>query len=494
MSYAKLPNQNLEVNLLFTIPPQGLPMRNFHLPTLTLVIASMAGVTITGLQGADEAPSVEQRLQALDREVKLLKEAAEKQSAGTTGAATKDAPVKLTASAKDGFSVSSADGAYRLRVGGLAQLEGKFFIQDEELPFANTFSFSKVRPSFEGTVAHHFDYRVILDLVTTPAMVEALVTANFDPRIKATAGRFKVPFGLETLQSDAATCMITRGLPSALCPSRDVGLQVGGDLWGGALSYAVGIFNGPVDGASNSTDTNDGKDAFARVYTTPFKSSDQVFLQGLSLGIAGSYGYENDVTNALGTSVTTTNLPSYRTVGGNTFFSYAAPTGTPIATTARADGERLRFTPQIYWSIASFDMLAEYVATTQHIAMSTTADDDITNTAWQVAVGYVITGEKASFKGVTPGTSVGGDGWGAWQLVARYGVLEIDDKAFDNGYASRTASASSATNVGVGVNWYLNRNIKLMLNYDQVIFEDGAAGNDDRETEQVIQSRIQFSF
>lgn len=469
-------------------------MRKFHLPTLTLVIASLAGVTITGLQGADESPSIEQRLQALDREVKLLKEAAEKQSAGASASAAKESPVKLTANAKDGFSVASPDGAYRLRVGGLAQLEGRFFIQDDELPFANTFSFSKVRPYFEGTVAQYFDYRVVLDLVTSPAMVEALVTANFDPRIKATAGRFKVPFGLETLQSDAATGMISRGLPSALCPSRDVGLQIGGELWGGVVSYAAGIFNGPVDGASNSTDTNDGKDGFARVYATPFKSSDQVFIQGLSLGFAGSYGYENDVTNAAGTAVTSTNLPSYRTVGGNTFFSYAAPTGTPIATTARADGERLRFSPQLYWSIAAFDVLTEYVATTQHVAMGTTADDNITNTAWQVAVGYVITGEKASFKGVTPGNSVGTDGWGAWQVVARFGVIEIDDTAFDNGYASRTSSASSATNVGVGMNWYLNRNLKLMLNYDRVVFEDGAAGNDDRETEQVIQSRIQFVF
>jgi phosphate-selective porin OprO and OprP len=457
-------------------------MRHAHLTSLTLLIASMAGGNAYNVvHAADEPLSVEQRLQALDREVKLLKEAAA-QSSGAS-AQPKDPLPKFTTNAKDGFSLSSPDGAYRLRIGGLAQMEGRFFLEDKELPFNNTFSFSKVRPYFEGTIATHFDYRVILDLVTSPAMIEAHVTANIDPRFKITAGRFKVLFGLETLQSDAATNLITRGLPSALTPSRDVGVQASGDVLNGALSYAIGVFNGPVDGASNTTDNGDDKDGFARLFATPFKSSDQVGLQGLGFGIAVSYGHQDGTSGAA-----TNSLPAYRTPGGNAFFTYDA--------TSFSAGSRIRYTPQLYWSIAAFDVLGEYVSTTQKIREAT-SEDDITNTAWQVSVGYVITGEKASFKGVNPAKAVGSDSWGAWQIVARYGVLDIDDQAFSSNFASRTTQASSATNIGVGVNWILNRNIKLMLNYDQIEFEDGAANGSaakDRETEHVIQSRIQFTF
>jgi phosphate-selective porin OprO and OprP len=45
----------------------------------------------------------------------------------------------------------------------------------------------------------------------------------------------------------------------------------------------------------------------------------------------------------------------------------------------------------------------------------------------------------------------------------------------------------------VGVNWYLNRDVKLMLDYDQTRFHDGAPGGD-RPTEHAIMTRVQLVF
>ena len=45
----------------------------------------------------------------------------------------------------------------------------------------------------------------------------------------------------------------------------------------------------------------------------------------------------------------------------------------------------------------------------------------------------MLTGEDASYRGVTRPNhpfTVGSAGWGAWELVARYGELEVDDAAF----------------------------------------------------------------
>ncbi len=470
-------------------------MRRFHSPTLS-VIAALA-VSTAMVRGADEVPSVEQRLQTLDQELKILKRKAEiaAEDAVTKAAASKDAP-KFTASAKDGFSLASADGAYRLRIGGFVQVEGRYFLEDEVLPFTNTFTIAKVRPIIEGTVAKYFDYRVMFDLAGTPALVDAYVTANIDPTFKISADRFKVPFGLENLQSDTATAFVTRGLPTALTPTRDAGFQVGGEIFGGLLNYGVGIFNGPIDGGNKDPDTNDAKDGIGRLFATPFKDSDAVALQGLGFGIAGTFGHDEGTYNAAGTAVTGSNLAGYRTPGNNVFFNYTGSTigaGSTPANTAVAKGDRIRFSPQLYWSIAPFDVLAEYVSSQQRIQLAATAAD-VTNTSWQVEAGYVITGENASYKGVSPATPIGPGGWGAFQLVARYGVIEIDDAAYDNGFASRATSASSATDIGVGINWFLNRNLKLQLNYDLVTFEDGAAAGGDREDEKVIQSRIQVVF
>jgi len=456
-------------------------MHRYLTPTLSTFAACMVSIAL--LPGADEGWNIEQRLQALAQEVKLLNEAAGKNTAasGASSASAGDAP-RLTANAKDGFWLVSADGAYRLRLGGYAQFDGKYFLKDDVLPFSNTFTLSKVRPIIEGTLAKYFDFRIMFELTATPALVDAYLTANIDPAFKITAGRFKVPFGLEMLQGDTNTAFVARGLPSGLSPTRDAGFQVSGDVLNGALNYAVGIFNGAVDGGNKDTDTNDDKDGIARVWATPFKDSGIDGLNTLNLGFAASHGYEKGTG-----AVATNNLPTYKTPGNNTFFTYDA--------TAFAKGDRTRYSPQLYWPIASFDVMAEYIITTQRI-QEAAVSEDVSNRAWQIEAGYILTGEKATMKGVVPTNNMGPGGWGALQVVARVGAITIDNAVYDNGFAARTAQASSATAFGVGVNWFLNRNVKLQLNYDHTTFKDGATAalGNDRESEKVIQTRVQFAF
>jgi phosphate-selective porin OprO and OprP len=55
-------------------------------------------------------------------------------------------------------------------------------------------------------------------------------------------------------------------------------------------------------------------------------------------------------------------------------------------------------------------------------------------------------------------------------------------------------SARNAKDFGVGLNWHLNRNTKLQLNYDQTSFEGGAPASADRPSEKALSSRMQFAF
>ena len=63
-----------------------------------------------------------------------------------------------------------------------------------------------------------------------------------------------------------------RGLPTNLVPSRDIGLQIGGDFSEGLFAYQVGVFNGVADLANGGDDLSDAKDFAARVFVQPFKS------------------------------------------------------------------------------------------------------------------------------------------------------------------------------------------------------------------------------
>ena len=61
----------------------------------------------------------------------------------------------------------------------------------------------------------------------------------------------------------------------------------------------------------------------------------------------------------------------------------------------------------------------------------------------------------------------GGGGFGAWELAARYSRMDLD---FMEGIQGTAASAASVRGgdqsvVTLGLNWYLNPNIKVMLNY-----------------------------
>jgi phosphate-selective porin OprO/OprP len=118
------------------------------------------------------------------------------------------------------------------------------------------------------------------------------------------------------------------------------------------------------------------------------------------------------------------------------------------------------------------------------------------NTAWQLTGSWVLTGEDGSYRGVVKPShpfALDGEGWGAFELVARYGELDIDDDAFPV-YADPSVSVRSSRAWGLGVNWYLNSNLKLVLNYTDASFEGGAPLGADRPDEEAIFSRLQVSF
>jgi phosphate-selective porin OprO/OprP len=54
-----------------------------------------------------------------------------------------------------------------------------------------------------------------------------------------------------------------------------------------------------------------------------------------------------------------------------------------------------------------------------------------------------------------------GDGWGAWEIAARYSVMNLDDRL---GFADGVAGGQQ-TIYTVGLNWYVNRNVRFMVNY-----------------------------
>jgi len=491
-------------------------------------------------------------VQELSQQVKVLARKGEITSE-ETDAAKKTAPVVKASSS--GFSFGSADGKNEIKFRGVIQADHRSYSEgsndvrgrsNNRAGNLNTDGFNdaedtsllrRVRPTIEGKVAGKYGFRFTPEFAGGSASaVDAYLEANLSPAFNVRAGKFKSFVGLERLQGGGDIKFVERSyVTNAILPNRDLGVALYGDVLDKKLNYAVAIVNGVADGGNISTGTeyNGEREYTARLFATPFKDSDNA-LAGLGFGIGGTWtdftGERNlDFTNTSSADATRNGLPSYVSGGQQTFFRYGSA--------AVADGKRLRVSPQANYYVGPLGLIAEYARVDQDVSLlnSTTGNapsvlqpntsKKLSHDAWQIAASYILTGEDASFKGVKPKNDFGLDkgGWGAWELVGRYSEINLDTDTFKNqagqyaaegtgvanAYSDLTKSAKSAESWTVGVNWYLNSNAKIALNYEQTSFDGGAlqkglaqsTNNNasgsrvrDREDERALLARFQVAF
>jgi phosphate-selective porin OprO/OprP len=445
--------------------------------------AEAQNVTVEELLKRLEAQ--EQKIEALEQKLEAKEEAA---------AAAKESTPVVSAGPK-GFAIRSADSKNQIKFGGTLHLDGRYLPGDEH-GVIDTFQATRVRPTIDGTFAGIYDFRFMPDFGQGRTVIQdAWVRARFNPGAQLTVGKFKSPVGLERLQSANDMKWVLRAAPTLLAPNRDMGIQLSGDLAGGRFSYQAAFLNGSNDGSSSETfadtDINDDKEYALRLFAHPFADSDSFALRGLGIGIAGTY------TDQAG-SATQQLLPSFRSPGSATFFRYRQ-FGTSAGTIA--DGERTRLAPQAYYYVGSLGVIAEYTEVSQDVSRviaTGTRTGTVDSDAWQIAASWFLTGEEAAYRGFQPKARFSPkDGtWGAFEMLARVQSLSVGDEAFAGGadsFADPLASVRQADVWGLGFNWYLNENVKWLLNYEHTRF-DGGAATGDREDEDAYQLRLALGF
>jgi phosphate-selective porin OprO/OprP len=260
-----------------------------------------------------------------------------------------------------------------------------------------------------------------------------------------------------------------------LVPSRDIGYQLSGDILKRRVGYQIGVFNGVVDNSLSDAAVSNHRDYSARIFLTPFLPDDNTLLKGLGFGVGASGGN----VDGLG-------LPAYKTTGQNTFFTFAS--GVSEA------GHRTRLAPQAYYYLGPFGLLAEYTLAEEGLQKGLVRRD-IAFRAWQVEASYILTGEAKGFTSPTPRHSFDPlhNGWGAVELALRTGAFDAEHGIFNYGFATPTATPRLAREYVGGINWYLNRLVRISLDYAATGFEGGAVGGN-RAPERVILFRFQINF
>ncbi|MDD5139942.1 MAG: porin [Verrucomicrobiales bacterium] len=435
------------------------------------------------------------QIQELDQKVRIL--ARERELDQEAAAALAKTQPKLTVG-PGGLTASSADSNFVFSLKAVLQVDDRTFLDGSGAKGNDGLLLRRARPIFQGTLYRDFDFVFVPDFGGSSVQIfDAYANYRYEPWAQLRVGKFKTPVGLEQLQSDVNTSFNERSLVTDLVPNRDVGVQLWGDINGGVLSYAVGIFNGVGDSRNTGNVNTDNNGEFAgRLFSLPFKNTDIAALQNFGLGVAGSSG--NVSTTAAGLPSTTGGtLPGYTTDGQQQFFAY-----NPAVGAVQANGNHWRLSPQGYYYYGPLSLLGEYAISDQGVLNTGTgAQAHLQNTAWEISGGWILTGENASFNGITPlhPFDPRKGQWGALQVVARYAELNIDDDAFPV-FSNPATSASAAQAWSAGLNWYLNKNIRMNASYSHTTFTGGGGAGatapafTTRQPESVFFTRLQLAF
>jgi phosphate-selective porin OprO/OprP len=115
---------------------------------------------------------------------------------------------------------------------------------------------------------------------------------------------------------------------------------------------------------------------------------------------------------------------------------------------------------------------------------------------WYAMATWSLSGETrpydpvtASFHGLIPDAPLGKNGFGAWEIVARYSNMDLDFRPGDAGGVT-----GGVQNIwSIGLNWYPNQTVRFLLDYNNIrVSHSNAPGNDISANAVALRSQIAF--
>lgn len=482
----------------------------------TLATIGVSWLAVAGAAAAQEAPqtqeqrartieALEQRLNELEAQLEDLKAATAADVAEVRRVAS-EAPVVTIDNGRP--TIASADGANRLAIRGLVQYDIASFDEGDNAAGVDLnagANFRRARLGVEGTVSRDWNYALTAEYGGTgnestqlnQAWIEYAGWKPFDnlSALRLRLGAWATPLNLEDATSNAEGLFLERPAAAELARAiaagdgrYGVGAFLNGDRW-----YGSAVLTGSSIAAASPTNTFDEQQGYIlRAAFLPLRAPDYA----LHLGVNAS-GITEVADTASGPATTQTislnERPELR-VDGSRFVD----TGAIAAEGVNQYGVELGAT----WR--NFYAAAEYI--TFRVDSSTAALGDPEFDGWYVQGAWTLTGERRTwnaanggFQGVRPANPFSpNDGhWGAWEIAARYSVLDLNDNAGAPGAATPANGVRGGEQVitTLGLNWYPNRAIRFLLDvYDVDVSRLNGAGASLDADYQAVALRSQLSF
>lgn len=374
-------------------------------------------------------------------------------------------------------TIASADGRLRASLGAQIQYDVGGAIQGDRsagAPQLNSFGENLRR----GRLLLGFRYDDLLLNVTpefggspdgSPTLYEA--SLNWTPvrPLTLTLGYYKPYYGLADSMSSNDFLFLER--PSIMEIARNI---VAGDSrssvggrWAANRWFVAGYLTGDAYGSNGTTQATNGQTGFVgRMAGRPWTDPDT----DLHLGLTGSHAFDLR-RDTSGQSLRLRDRPEWRAGDASTRL---IDTGSLPADSASTWG------PEIGLRWRNFLLQGEYHQINVGQASAGAAPrPDLTFEGGYVEASWVITGEprrystsSAAFGRPNPARpfSLRDGGWGAWEVMARYSVVDLNDEVTRGRAATATGGVFGGRQevVGLGLSWYPTSFLRFMLDWNIV--------------------------
>jgi phosphate-selective porin OprO/OprP len=296
---------------------------------------------------------------------------------------------------------------------------------------------------------------VLLGYTAKSAWKDVNVNLTYIKNAQIQIGKMKVPFSLDELTGVTQNDFVYRSLgANYLAPARDIGAMVHGSFMKHGLEYSTGVYRHDGDNA-RSKKIAGGDTTFAgRVVGTPFRLTGVPALGVIQVGTAFAISKLSD------DSFQPNGLRGRTVMTQDTFYE-------PVY----VKGQRRRWEADVDWTVGPVGARAEYTLVTDNRRQQGLGDEDLPDArarSWYVSGIWVVTGEDKKRPLKAGNDFLSGGGFGAIEVAARYERLWFDSVNGPEGaYRSPRAESilpSGDSAITIGVNWTLNRFVRIQLN------------------------------
>ncbi len=376
----------------------------------------------------------------------------------------------------NGVKWSSGDGKYTAQLGGRIVADFAGIAEDDALKTTiggngTGVEFRQARLYAKGTAFGRLAWKGDYDFAAG-TVKDVWISLKKIPMVgNIKIGRFKEPFSLEQMMSLRFITFMERSLADTFSPGRSMGIQFNDVIMDKKMTWAIGVFRNMED---DFGDTQGFSDASAYQLTARGTAAPLYEAEGervLHLGL----GYSH----------------KFRDVGGGEDIRWRSRPESHLAQRV-ADSGALDSQGANLLNIEAAAVAGPLSLQAEYSSAWTDLGVDGTSRSWgaYMEASYFLTGEHRNYdrkKGVFVRNTILeplGQGWGAWQIAARFSRLKVLNQAGEN--------AGNIRDISVGLNWYLYSNLRFMANYIYSDVDNAVEAADGNAN--IFQLRAQVDF